>query len=502
VDLRGSPFNRSESTMKHEKFRFRKAGDLKEKAASLGIALPWSESVKALLQPAEIRGIPVPNRLVVQPMEGFDSGSEGTPGEFAFRRYGRYAAGGSGMIWFEAVSVSPDGRSNPHQMMITKDNVKIYKELVDHIRMVALANFGQDHRPFVVIQLTHSGRYSKPHDGFVPKIFSDNPFLLGLETTTPPTPLPRAKRARERSHVQLQAPDPHARAAESSQHFFTDSDLDQVRQSFLEAMSLADEAGFDAVDVKACHGYLLHEMLFAFDRTDSRYGGSFGNRTRFLREVLETPTRMVKAVRLSGFDMIPYPWGFGMKPDGSDRIDLSEPKRLIQEFAPVVPLWNISAGIPRYNSFVGRPFDRGVFNGPAPDEHQLTGIMRLIGATGELQQSFPDLMFVGSAYTWLRHFYPYVGAGVLERKMAAFIGLGRGSIAYPDSPKDLMDKGMVDPKKTCTSCSRCTELMRLEALTGCAIRDEVYSAKSRKERGEPSLAVAKREDKGRRKHLR
>lgn len=442
---------------KHEKFCYKSATELITKAKELGLDLPWSDSAEALLQPAVIRGITIPNRLTVQPMEGFDSDGNGAPGELAFRRYGRYAAGGSGMIWFEACSVTPDSRSNPHQMMISNENVPVFKNLTDHIRRVAADTFRQDHRPFLVLQLTHSGRYSKPSSDFHSKIFSDNPYLDGRD----PMSLPRKR----------EPLDP------ATSPFYTDSDIDSIKDAFITSVELAEQAGFDAVDVKACHGYLLHEMLFAYDRTDSRYGGSFENRTRFLRDVLKTPSRIMKTVRLSAFDLIPYPHGFGMNPDGSAAIDLTEVKKLIGEFSEVVPLWNITAGVPKHASHTGRPFDRGVFNAPPPEEHPLEGIARLIFNTGELQQAFPNLHFVGVGYSWLRQFYPQVGAGVLKQGKASFIGLGRSSFAYPDSPGDLMLRGRLDPKKVCISCSKCTEFMRLGLPTGCAVRDMQYSAR-------------------------
>ena len=486
---------------KHEKFHFNSASELQAKAIELGIDLPWSDSVEPLLLPATIRGIKVPNRLVVQPMEGFDSDENGTPGELAFRRYGRYAAGGNGMIWFEACSVVPDGRSNSHQMMISSDNVHQYKALTDHIRKTAAENFGNNHRPFVVLQLTHSGRYAKPNADFQSKIFSDNPFVLaglsaghqsglsaslqpGQQPTTgnllpdpphPPTPSPALASLTGEGE----------RSGETSSqkpYFYSDSEIDQIKAAYIKGIDLAEQAGFDAVDIKACHGYLLHEMLFAYDRTDSRYGGSYENRTSFLREVLNAPSRIIKALRLSAFDMIPHPYGFGMASDGSFGIDLTETKKLIAEFSQLVPLWNISAGIPRHNAHVGRPFDRGVFNAPPPDEFPLIGVARLINITGELQQTFPDLHFVGSGYSWLRQFYPYVGAGVIDRKEVSFIGLGRSSFAYPDAPKDLMEKGKLDPKKVCVSCSKCTEFMRQGVPTGCAVRDKFYSKKGQRDK--------------------
>jgi succinate dehydrogenase/fumarate reductase flavoprotein subunit/2,4-dienoyl-CoA reductase-like NADH-dependent reductase (Old Yellow Enzyme family) len=474
---------------KHEKFHYKSAGEIIDRAKELNIDLPWSGLVDPLLQPAFIRGIRVPNRLAVQPMEGFDADDKGMPGDLAFRRYGRYAAGGSGMIWFEAASVLADGRSNPHQMMITDDTLEQFKKLTEHVRKVAEETYGPAHRPFLVLQLTHSGRYSKPGGNFQPKIFSDNPYL---DPPHPPTPSPALasltgegehRGVPETPHPTPDTPYPIPDTRHPIPVFYSDSDIDAVKAAYIHGVELAELAGFDAVDVKACHGYLLHEMLYAFDRTDSRYGGSYENRTRFLREVLNVPSKIIKAVRLSGFDLIPYPYGFGMNSDGSAAIDLLEVKKLIAEFAPIVPLWNITAGVPRLAAHVGRPYDRGAFNSPPPDEHPLQGVARLIGITGQLQQTFPDLFFVGTGYSWLRQFYPHVGAGVLEKKMASFIGLGRSSFAYPDSPRDLMDKGILDPKKVCVSCSKCTEFMRQGGPAGCGVRDAEYKGSRLKAQG-------------------
>jgi 2,4-dienoyl-CoA reductase (NADPH2) len=457
---------------RHGKFRFKSAEELKMKAVELGIELPWSDSLEALFQPAMIDGVEVPNRLLVQPMEGFDSDEDGTPGELAFRRYGRYAAGGSGMIWFEACSVVADGKSNPHQMMITPQTLPTLKKLTDHIRKTAEETFGPRHRPFLVLQLTHSGRYSKPGGDFQPKIFSRNPFLNDGRPMTDDGRMPEAITGNRQP------------ATGNQEDLFSDSELDDILFAYIEALRLAELAGFDAVDVKACHGYLLHEMLFAYDRTDSRYGGSFEGRTRFLADVFDTPTPLIKAMRLNGTDLIPWPHGFGMKADGSMEVDLTEVKKLVARFSPMVPLWNITAGIPRYAAHVGRPYDRGAFNAPPPEEHPLEGIARLAGITGSLQQTFPDLFFVGSGYSWLRHYFPNVGAAMLDAGQASFIGLGRSSFAYPDAPKDLMQKGFMDPKKCCVACSKCTEFMRLGVATGCAVRDEMYRAQGRRQKAE------------------
>ena len=132
-------------------------------------------------------------------------------------------------------------------------------------------------------------------------------------------------------------------------------------------------------------------------------------------------------------------------------------------------------GIPYYNPHIGRPFDRPLPGAILPPEHPLEGIIRLLKAAGKTQRQFHQAAVVGTGYSWLREFFPNVGAAVLAQRKASFIGLGRSSFAYPHAPRDLMEKGRLDPKKVCISCSGCTQLMRQNRPSGCVVRDsEVY----------------------------
>ena len=158
----------------YERFRYKTRDDLIQKAKELGYSLPFSDDVSPLLTPASLEEFSILNRLVVQPMEGYDSDNEGSPSDLTKRRYLRFARGGSGIIWFEAVSVSSDGRSNPHQLWINKDNSGDYASLNEEVRNVS-ASMGFD--PFLVIQLTHSGRYSKPEGKPEPRVAAPNHVL-------------------------------------------------------------------------------------------------------------------------------------------------------------------------------------------------------------------------------------------------------------------------------------------------------------------------------------
>jgi 2,4-dienoyl-CoA reductase-like NADH-dependent reductase (Old Yellow Enzyme family) len=103
----------------------------------------------------------IQNRVVFQPMEGCDGTSDGNIGKLTERRYMRFAESGAGIIWFEATAVCQEGRANPRQLYLTEGNVDTYKSLLDNIRKVSIEKFG--YTPLIILQATHSGRYSKPN---------------------------------------------------------------------------------------------------------------------------------------------------------------------------------------------------------------------------------------------------------------------------------------------------------------------------------------------------
>jgi 2,4-dienoyl-CoA reductase-like NADH-dependent reductase (Old Yellow Enzyme family) len=290
--------------------------------------------------------------------------------------------------------------------------------------------------------LTHSGRYSKLEGKSLPQVAGFNPNL-----DSKPEDI----------------------------RILSDDELDRLQDEYVEVARLAEEAGFDAVDIKACHGYLVNELLAARTRKGSQYGETFENRTRFLSEVVQKvrdrAPRLCLAVRMSAFDGIPG--GFGVSRDNPEDIDLAEPKELVRILTQSnCSLFNITVGNPYEKPHLGRPFDRPLQGAPLPEEHPLEGIARLMRITATFQKEFPAIPFVGTGYSWLRHFFSNVGAAVLQRGEATLIGLGRSSFAYPDAPKDLMNSGTLDSGKVCISCSRCTELMRDGHESGCVMKDK------------------------------
>ncbi len=433
----------------HAKFRFRSAAGLLAEAGRLGLDIPFREDVSPLLEPVTLAGRAVPNRLAVLPMEAADAGPEGGPSDPTFRRYRAYAAGGAGLIWVEATAVRPEGRSNPRQLLIDERTVGAFAKLVDETRAAAKSAWGAGHRPLLVLQLTHSGRFSKPEGKPRPRIVQHNPHLDPIHGLAPDYPL------------------------------VPDSELGSIRDDFVEAAGLASAAGFDGVDVKACHGYLVSETLAAHEREDSRYGGPFENRARLLLETVglireEIPGRVVTC-RLSATDMVPFPCGFGMDPDAPERIDLTETKALIGRLAGAgVGFLALSLGVPAWKPHYGRPFDEPVPEGQVPPEHPLEGVARHLRLASELQLAAPRVAIVGAGYSWLRACGPGVGAAMVAEGRTAVVGWGRGALAYPDFARDLVREGRLDPRKVCTTCSLCSHLLRRQERVGCAVRDPEY----------------------------
>ncbi|MFN8242236.1 MAG: hypothetical protein U0X39_15960 [Bacteroidales bacterium] len=424
----------------HERFKFKTSGELILRAKQLGYELPYSEDLSPLLKPLKTSSFNLQNRFAVQPMEGYDSEPDGSPSSLTVRRYLRYAAGGSALIWFEAVAVRHDGRSNPGQLWLNSNNLDSYKSLIDRMRKEA-ARIGIS--PVIVIQLTHSGRYSKP-DG--------NPQPL----------VPALNKVLDKGNPRV----------------LTDDEFLRLEDDYIKAAGLAMEAGFDAIDVKACHGYLVHEMLSCTARTGSRFCGPepekrfsyfLGLIDRIKAEIAGMPV----TTRVCIWDG--YEGGFGMGPVESVP-DYTEPLMLFRELeARQLEMVNITMGSPYYNPHVVRPYDTPLPGVTPPEENPLSGVARMIEGTSLMQESFQSVRMVGSAYTWLREHGPHVAAALVSNNKVAVAGFGRNSFAYPDMPLDIAREGSPNPKKFCITCSGCTRLIKSLRHGGCVIRDrEIY----------------------------
>lgn len=432
----------------HEKFHYQTIAQLQEDIARLGLDIQLKEDLSPLARPVKVGHKTTPNAMAVLPMEGCDSNPDGSPTDLVERRYLRFASGGAGLLWWEACAVVEAGRANPLQMMLTPQNVGQFEALLKKSNAAAADAMGSGHCPVNVLQLTHSGRYSRPvgHKP-APIVPQHDPLLDPRVGLAPDAPV------------------------------ITDGELDQLVEAYVQSALLAKAAGFDGVDLKSCHRYLLSELLASHTRP-GKYGGSFENRSRFLMTTLKAVRQAVGkdfiiASRFNVFDAHPYPYGFGVDREDFWKFDPEEPMKLVALMCENgVDLLSNSAGNPYYiHPQVTRPFDLSSMGIPTPDEHPLESIARLFSFTRQIQQAAGSVPVVGNGYTWLRSFVPNVGAANLVADSCSFVGLGRSSFAYPNAPADILKTGAMDPAKCCTTCSKCTQIMRDHGRTGCVVRD-------------------------------
>ncbi len=407
----------------------------------LGLNLPYSEDTSVLAKEYKIGNKVISNRLACQAMEGCDGTPDGSPDTLTKRRYRRFAEGGAGIIWFEATAVLEEGRANPRQLYITENNLDNFKAEVEVIKEAAIKENG--YAPLVIMQATHSGRYSKPNGTPAPLIAYNNPvFEKG-------NPI-------------------------SSDRTVTDEYLDRVGEALVKGALLAEKAGFDGVDIKCCHRYLNSELLSAYNR-EGKYGGSLENRTRLLRESVKGAVEscsgdFIVSSRLNVYDGFEYPYGFGVSKDGGLDFDASEPDWLIKKLYDYgVRILNITMGNPYFNPHVNRPYAQGGYEAP---EHPLEGVARVLNGTAKLKELNPDMALICSAVSFLGTAAPNVVSTYIKDNKFDFAGFGRTVFAYPDFAVDILKNGGMDKNKICICCSKCTEIMRKPGGTpGCVIRD-------------------------------
>jgi len=415
--------------------------DLQATLRTLGIALPFAKDTSILATPLSFGGQTVPNRMGIAPMEGADSLPDGSPSEYTLRRYVNEALGGSAVIWFEAISIVEEGRSSQTQLLLTSETAEQYKAFTSAIKEAGLKANG--YAPYLIMQANHSGRYSNPNNRPAPMIAYRHPELEQY------------------------------RAADDS-CIVSDDYLKGLEEKFGEAAKLAKEVGFDAIDIKSCHGYLLAELSSAYTRP-GLYGGSYENRTRLLKngiraaKVWEDESFKVTS-RLGIYDGYAWPYGFGVSEGSGATPDLSEPTRLVHEMYHELGLRmiDLTMGNPYATTHVTRPFDFGKYQ---PDEHPLLGIHRMIEGIGQVKKAVPEMVIYGSAPTYLRQYADLYVAGAVEQGMCDGMLFGRMAFADPDYANEIIHKGRIDPGRVCVTCGKCGDLIRAHKPTGCVVRN-------------------------------
>jgi NADPH2 dehydrogenase len=467
--------------------RYRTAEALVARWAELGWSIPCDERLltaaegSPLAWPIEVFGRRVGNRWCIHPMEGWDGTPEGAPSDWTRRRWRHFGLSGAKLIWGgEAVAVRHDGRANPNQLLLNADTQGQIAELRELLVEAHREAAGSADDLLVGLQLTHSGRFSRPNDPdrLEPCIAYHHPLLDARFGVSP----------------------------DDDSALLRDDDLYRLMDDYVRAARLAAGAGFAFIDLKCCHGYLGHELLGAFTRPGP-FGGSFENRTRFARELIgrfrdDVPGLHV-AVRLSAFDLVPfeddlatrtarrkglgvpmrfngalpYKFGFGVAADDPLRYDLEEPARFLEMLQSLnVTLVNLSAGSPYYNPHIQRPAYYPPSDGYQPPEDPLVGVARQIDVVRQLKQRFPSMVLVGTGYSYLQELLPQVAQAVVRAGWADLVGIGRMVLSYPQMPLDSLRRGELDTRRICRTFSDCTTGPRLGLVSGCFPLDEAYKA--------------------------
>jgi 2,4-dienoyl-CoA reductase-like NADH-dependent reductase (Old Yellow Enzyme family) len=442
------------------------AAEFADYAARSGVDLKIDSEVIAgpagpLCEPFLLGDLRIGNRFCILPMEGWDGTETGGPTELTFRRWRNFGESGAKLIWgCEAVAVQHDGRANPNQLLSSEATQNSFRELRNHLVSAHARLYGTGDDLLVGLQLTHSGRFAKPNSKtkLEPRILYHHPLL-----------------------------DPRCGIPADSA-CLSDGEIAGIVQSFVEAARRARDAGFGFVDIKHCHGYLGHEFLSAKTRP-GRYGGSFSNRVRFLREVVAGIRRdapgLLIGVRLSAFDLIPfrkgpdgvgepeeftgdYTFGFGLN-------DPSETYQLMDELETLgIPLVSITGGSPYYSPHAQRPALFPPSDGYGPPEDPLVGVARLLGAAGGVKARKPKLAVVGTGYSYLQEHLPHVAQHYVRTKQVDFVGLGRLALSYPEFPRDVLEGRPLQTKRLCRTFSDCTTGPRNGLISGCFPLDPFY----------------------------
>ena len=451
------------------------ADDFSAYLAQLGISLAFDRDLTAgaagpLGQPYDLGDFRIGNRFCILPMEGWDGTADGKPSELTTRRWRHFGESGAKLIWGgEAVAVRHDGRANPNQLLSADHTASSLEDLRHVLVSAHEERYGSSRDLLVGLQLTHSGRFSRPNrkDRLEPAILYPHPLLDRKFGIAPDHPC------------------------------LTDAQIEQIIDDFVRAAVRASRAGFAFVDVKHCHGYLGHEFLSARTRPGN-YGGSFQNRTRFLREVVagirQAAPVLLVGVRLSAYDLIPfrmgadhrgepekygvpYEYAFGADPANPLAIDLTETFQFLDLLQSLgIQLVCITAGSPYYNPHIQRPALFPPTDGYEPPEDPLVGVARLLNATSRIKARYPRLAIIGTGYSYLQEWLPHVAQHDVRTGQVDFVGLGRLVLSYPDFAHDVLRGAPLDTKRLCRTFSDCTTGPRNGLVSGCYPLDPFYRA--------------------------
>ncbi len=460
------------------------AAALRARLAALGCALPCDDDTLAapaspLAAPLAYGDATLVNRFAIQPMEGWDGDADGRPTALTERRWQRFGASGAALIWGgEAVAVQADGRANPHQLLLTDATAGALGAL--RRALCGAAHAAGVPAPLVGLQLTHSGRWSRPTAaGPAPRVAFRHPLL--------------DRRV----------------AVEDDAAVLRDAEVEALIGAFARAARLAQAEGFDFVDVKHCHGYLLHEFLAARRRPGPWGGATLADRTRLLHAILDAVQAaapgLAIGVRLSVFDCVPHRPGadgvgtpepvslpyadaFGLDPAAPARPALDESIAVVRTLvARGVHLVNITAASPYYAPHAQRPAAFPPSDGYLPPEDPLAGVARLLDAARAIKAAVPEALVVSSGWSYLQEYLPHVAQACVRAGWCDAVGLGRMALSYPDLPADVLAGRPLDRRRLCRTFSDCTTAPRRGLVSGCYPLDPFYRARPEAEAIRPGV---------------
>lgn len=431
----------------------------------------------ALTRPLPFKGRTIGNRWAVHPMEGWDGTTTGGVTGPMIRRWQRFGESGAKLIWGgEAMAVRPDGRANPNQLIINETNQAGIARLREALLQAHRTHYGRTDDLLIGFQLTHSGRFCRPNDKqrWESRIAYRHPILDKKFNLT------------------------------GDGQILTDADLAGLVRDYAAAAKVAANIGADFVDIKHCHGYLLHEFLSAHTRPGP-YGGTFENRTRLFCEIVAAVRAAAPGleigVRLSAFDFVPfkpnpalaepgrlgpgmpedfshclpYRYAFGVNQANPVEYDLTETVRFLQLLESLgIQLVNLSAGSPYYNPHIQRPAIYPPSDGYQPPEDPLVGVARQINVVKQLKAQFPRLILVGTGYSYLQEYLPLVAEYYVRNGHVDSVGIGRAVLSYPTMLAHATTLGKLETRYVCRTFSDCTTAPRNGLRSGCYPLDDYY----------------------------
>lgn len=389
--------------------------------------------MEKLKSPIPIGARVAPNRIVNQPMECNDADEKGNPSELTFNRYRKLAEGGAGVIVIEALTISQESRARKNQLGIYPETAGTLEKLVREMKEINPASL-------IIMQITHSGRQSGA--GFS-RVVSAYP------------------------------------TGDAKVHVLTEGEIEEIGNSFARAAAVAEKVGADGIDFKQCHGYFCTEIMRPANTRPDRFGGSFENRTRFVRETAEKIKKAVQSksfilgARFSFYEGVPG--GFGTS--GPDAVieDWTEPlefARLIEKIG--FHYINVSAGVPAITPEIVRP-----------TKSYPEGVYRHFGWARAIKEAV-RIPVIGSGYSYLRDgknelkepdpakkSFLYWAEKNLEQNSCDLAGFGRQSLADPLFAEKILS-GRNSEVHYCIACGGCSILLRSQAQTGCVIYSDFY----------------------------